>query len=435
MAGNKLSKKIKKYKGTVVVVGLGYVGLPLACLASEKGYRVLGLDLSKNKIDLINKKISPIKDHKLSRWLKSVEIEATDDPRVIKKAKIIIICVPTPIDQFNNPDLKPVQGAAKTIARNLTKGQLVILESTVNPGVCEEVVLPILLQSGKKAGRDFFLAHCPERINPGDKKWYVRNIPRVVGGYSLNCLKKAVSFYRSILESEVRPMKSLKEAEATKILENSFRDINIAFINEIAQSFEKLGIDVLDVINGAKTKPFAFMAHYPSCGIGGHCIPVDPYYLIEKAKQVGFDHKFLKLAREINNGMPKYTVNQLSQALNSLGKAVKGTKIGLLGLAYKADVDDIRESPSLKIIKILNELGANLEIYDPYFPDKSMVKNLEEILAKCEVLLVATNHQEFVNMDLKKLKKYKIKIIIDGKNCLDKEKIIKMGIIYKGIGR
>lgn len=426
---------MKKNKGTVAVVGLGYVGLPLACLAAEKGYRVLGLELSKNKIDLINNKISPIKEKKLNRWLKRVELEATDDFKVLNKAKIVIICVPTPIDHFNNPDLRPVKSAAKTIADNLTKGQLVILESTVNPGVCEEVVLPILSQSGKKVGKDFFLAHCPERINPGDKKWSVRNIPRVVGGYSDKCLKMAVNFYRSVLESEVRPMNSLKEAEATKILENSFRDINIAFVNEIAQSFEKLGIDVLDVIEGAKTKPFAFLAHFPSCGIGGHCIPVDPYYLIKRAKKEGFNHRFLKLAREINNSMPKYTVYLLQEALKKLGKALKSSKVGLLGIAYKAGVSDTRESPFYKIKKLMQDFKVDFQAYDPYVKEDSTVSSLNELLKKSEAIILITDHQEFRKMDLKKLKKYHIKVVIDGKNSLDKEKIKKLGLIYKGIGR
>jgi nucleotide sugar dehydrogenase len=428
-------EKVKKYKKTVAIIGLGYVGLPLACLCAEKGYRVYGIDKDRSKINKINKNISPIDDKDVKDWIKRVKIEATADYSVIKKTDIVVICVPTPVDKFYNPDLKPVISATENIRKNLKKGHLIIMESTVNPGVCEEVMLSILEKSGLKAGRDFDLAHCPERINPGDPKWNVRNIPRCIGAFSKKGLAKAVRFYQSILEAEVRPMKSLKEAEATKIIENAFRDVNIAFVNELAKSFEKLGIDLIDVLRGSATKPFAFMPHWPSCGVGGHCIPVDPYYLIERAKMSGFDHKFLKLAREINNSMPGYTIDRLKDALNQVQKSVKGTKIGVLGLSYKANVGDIRESPSLKIIKLLDEQEAKTEVYDPFFPEKSTVNNLDELLKKVEALVIATDHSEFVKMDLGKLKKNKIKVVIDGKNCLDKEKIKKLGIIYKGIGR
>lgn len=366
---------------------------------------------------------------------KKVDIEATTDSSIIKKADIVMVCVPTPVDKEYMPDLTPIKSAASSLAEHLKKDQLIIFESTVNPGVCQEVVLPILEKSGLKAGQDFYLAHCPERIDPGNKKWNVRNIPRVVGAYAKEGLEKAVKFYQSILEGQVRPMKSLKEAEATKIVENTFRDINIAFVNELARSFDKLGIDVYDVIQGASTKPFAFMAHYPSIGVGGHCIPVDPYYLIKRAKSAGFDHKFLKLAREINKSMPGYAVNQLMLALNQINKSIKGTKIGLLGISYKANVSDKRETPFSDIQKLIKELDADLLIYDPYFKKESNVKNLDELIEKSEVLVVVTNHNEFVNVDLNKLKDNNIKIIIDGKNCLNKEKIEEMGIIYKGMGR
>jgi len=909
-----MRKRVKnKKKEIVAIIGLGYVGLPLACLCAEKGYKVYGLGKDRKKINLINKSISPIADKKTDEWLRQVKIEATADYSVIKKSNIIVVCVPTPVDEQYNPDLKPVISATEGIRKNLRKGHLVIMESTVNPGVCEEVMLPILEKSGLKAGRDFDLAHCPERINPGDPKWNVRNIPRCVGALTKKGCERAVKFYKSILEAEVTPMKSLKEAEATKIIENAFRDINIAFVNELAKSFERLGIDLIDVIKGASTKPFAFMPHWPGVGVGGHCfdgrewvtirfgydiqtltfkqldhllqvkamaetfragkvlcraprdlqvlsydletrktifrpvslftrqraaslielqtdynvkvrvtpqhpmivqrdqqvrlqwardiavgdqfllttnipsvqkrpteldllailppaflakirvkllpqdvkkygdklasmltstagkrdylrdnsipvkvwlrlepklkikrcrlllctgrgpsfsqlravlrvdthfsrllgyylsegcltnekktarlrftvhpketqfladlrhilnrhaivfseyrdpkwrahhvkvssailgyvfqhflqtgtdcysmripqvvmgnaqcraevlkglfrgdggvqyvtgrrayvkhgrtyvhrnnslsvnyftsspvlfqqvsllllergivpnierrpglmrisgdenlqrflgvfvdqkaerlqayfrnqrkvisysrfhretgwitvpvtqsrkipgenvfsmeveqtntlitsnglivhncIPVDPYYLIERAKMSGFDHKFLKLAREINNSMPAYTVEKLQDALNQIKKSVKGTSVGILGLSYKANVGDLRETPSLRVIKLLQELEAKVEIYDPYFPDKSTVKNLDELLKKCYALILITNHQEFVNMDLSKLKKYGIKVLVDGRNCLVKEKIKKLGIIYKGVGR
>jgi len=429
-------KKLKKNKA-IIVVGLGYVGLPLACLCAEKGYKIYGLARNAKNLRMINKGVNPLKDDpSLDDTIAKKLITASKDFSYVAKSDIIIICVPTPVDKFYNPDLTPVKSASKNIAKYLKKGQLVIVESTINPGVCEEVVQPILENISKlKAGKDFYLAHCPERINPGDPKWNVGNIPRVVGALSQKGLSLALKLYRSIIEANIRPMKSIKEAEAAKIVENSFRDINIAFVNELARSFDKLGIDVYDVIQGAATKPFAFLAHYPSIGVGGHCIPVDPYYLIERAKLVGFDHEFLKLAREINNRMPYYVVKALQRNLNSLKLSVKGTAIGILGLSYKANVGDIRESPSEKVIEYLKELESDVHIYDPYFPELSTEKDLDTFLKKVKAVVLATDHKEFVEMDLNKLKEHKIKIVIDGKNCLDKEKILKLGIIYKGIGR
>jgi nucleotide sugar dehydrogenase len=427
----------RKQKEVITIVGLGYVGLPLACLCVEKGYKTYGIAKDKRKLDMINNGENPlVDDQSLNKVIATKAIQAGRDFNCVAKSDIIIICVPTPVDEFHNPDLTPVESASKNVAKYLKKGQLVIIESTINPGVCEEVVKPILEEiSSLQAGKDFYLAHCPERINPGDPKWSVRNIPRVVGALSKKGLILAIKFYKNIIEGDIKGMKSIKEAEAAKIVENSFRDINIAFVNELAKSFEKLDIDLYDVIQGAATKPFAFMPHWPSVGVGGHCIPVDPYYLIERAKIAGFDHKFLKLAREINNSMPKYAVGLLTAALNNLGKPINGTKIGILGLSYKADVGDIRESPSLKVIKILKDRGAALEVYDPYFSEKSSVKSLSELLRKTQAILVVTNHKEFINMDVKKLKQYGIKVVIDGKNCLNKNEIQKMDIIYKGIGR
>lgn len=432
---NKRIQKAKRRLGAVAVVGLGYVGLPLACLAAEKGYTVFGIIKNKLKAEMISAGQCPIDDSRLKRWLKKVQIEAGTDYSVVRKVKTVIVCVPTPIDSLNNPDFGPLIDACSNLVRYLKRGQLVIIESTINPGVCEEIVLPILEKSRLKAGRNFSLAHCPERINPGDPKWTVRNIPRVVGGYTPKDRDRAVRFYESIIEAAIRPMQSLKAAEATKVIENSFRDVNIAFVNEVAQSFARMGIDAVDVINGAKTKPFAFMAHYPSCGVGGHCIPVDPYYLIERAKKSGFDHKFLKLAREINNGMPKYTVDLLIDALNERGRAVKGSRIGLLGIAYKADIDDTRESPFYVIRSLLEALGARIEAYDPHVPNQSTVASLEALLQRVEVIVLATNHKEFLDLNGRVLKRYGIQVVVDGKNALARDEIIKAGIVYRGIGR
>ena len=404
----------KKRKEHIAIIGLGYVGLPLAVLVAEKGYRVTGIDHGRSRVQKLRRGINTLpSETRITDAIKKRIFTATTDPSVLRSADIIIICVPTPVDHFYKPDLNPVMSAARTIAKYQGKNQLVVLESTVNPGVCEEVVLPILEKTGKKAGRDFELAHCPERINPGDPKWYVGNIPRCVGATTSRGAKRAAAFYRHLINGEIRIMKSIKEAEATKIIENSFRDVNIAFVNELARSFDKLGIDLFDVLQGAANKPFAFMPHWPSIGVGGHCIPVDPYYLIERAKKSGFDHKFLSLAREINNAMPEYAVNQLQLLLNQRHESMAGRKIGVLGLSYKANVGDIRESPSLKVIQLLRDLGADVVIYDPYFPEQSTVPTLEAVLKKSEALIVAVNHREFTALDGRMLKKHKIQAVLD----------------------
>jgi UDP-N-acetyl-D-glucosamine dehydrogenase len=424
----------------ICVIGLGYVGLPLACLCARKGYEVYGYDVDSNKVDLINKKVSPIKDQELEDGLKLVDVKATTDPSVIRACDVVFVCVPTPIKENYMPDLRFVEGAVETICQNLNKscsGQLVIIESTIHPGTCEEVIMPIFDKFGLIHNRDFFLAHCPERIDPGNKKWNVENIPRVVGGLSSEATNKAVELYRNILVSgvDVMSLSSIKAAEAVKITENTFRDVNIAFVNELAMSFDKLGIDVTEVIKGASTKPFAFMPHWPSCGVGGHCIPVDPYYLIEHAKSKGFDHSFLSLARNINKKMPEYSVVRLEEALSSIGKSIDGTKIGVLGLAYKGNVDDTRESPAFEVIELLQAKGAEVFVFDPYLMKESHVGSVEDMLNKVEVLFLVTEHNEFKNFDFSKLNGTNVKVIIDGKNCLDKAVVESYGIIYKGIGR
>lgn len=419
----------------VCVIGLGYVGFPLAVLCATKGYEVFGYDKDEKKLSRVEKGENIVGEEYLDKIIPKVKINVIRDEKEIKKCDINIIAVPTPVDEKYFPDLGFVVSASETVAKNMKPGALVVVESTINPGVCDEVVKPIFEKAGHTVGKDVFIAHCPERINPGDQKWNVTNIPRVVGSFEEKGLKMALDFYKSIISAEIMPMKSIFEAEATKIMENSFRDINIAFVNELAKSFDLMGIDVTNVIRGAATKPFAFMAHWPSCGVGGHCIPVDPYYLIEKAKELNFDHKFLRVAREINNGMPLYTVELLQDALNQVGKAFKGSRIGVLGLSYKANVGDLRESPALKIIELLKEREAILHIFDPHVPGKSTSKTIEEILEKSEALVVATNHKEFVEIPPEKFKEYGIKVIVDGMNCIDKEKIQKLGIVYKGIGR
>lgn len=420
-----------------MVIGLGYVGLPLALLADQKGYKVTGIDVNKEKVGLINKKLVPFVDQKLTDTIKKSKLTASTDFKALDQADIVVICVPTPVDEHHKPDLEPVISSCKQVAKHLKKGQLIILESTVNPGVCDEIVTPILEKGSKlKVGKDFHLAHCPERINPGDTKYDVSNIARVVGSNSSAGLEQAVDFYTSIIDAPIKPMQSLKEAEAVKIVENCFRDVNIAFVNELAMSFSRLGIDIKNVIEGASTKPYAFMAHYPGCGVGGHCIAVDPYYLIEYAQATnGFTHKMLALAREINNGMPKFTVDTLLGALKKQGLGFKKAGVAVLGLAYKADIDDCRESPSYEVIKELKKLKMAVKIFDPYVKKDSTADSLDDALTGVQAVVIATAHKEFKQLSPAYLKSKGVKVVVDGRNCLDKNAVVEAGIAYYGIGR
>ncbi|HWA64495.1 MAG TPA: nucleotide sugar dehydrogenase [Candidatus Paceibacterota bacterium] len=421
---------------TIAVVGLGYVGLPLAVLADQKKYSVIGIDKNLAKIESLRQGVMPFEDKRLEKQFKKTSIAFTDQFEEIKRTSIVVICVPTPVRNDHVPDLEPVKSAARGIGAHLQKGQLVILESTVNPGVCEEILIPLLEEtSGLVAGADFQVAHCPERVNPGDPNWHVGNIPRVVGSYDDGGLDRALQFYRSLVKAEIFPMHSLKEAEAVKIVENSFRDINIAFVNELAMSFSKLGIDVVNVIQGASTKPFAFMPHFPSCGVGGHCIPVDPYYLIAYAKKNGFYHDFLSLARKINNHMPEFTVERLVYGLNEKRIGIKGATVAVLGLAYKPNVDDCRESPSFTIIKHLEYHGASIRTFDPYVPNLSTEQTLEQALDGADAALIATAHDQFKTLRPADLNACGVAVVVDGCNCLPKDEFLKANFVYKGIGR
>lgn len=426
----------QKDKNSVAIIGLGYVGLPLALLSRRKGYKVIGIDTNEQKVNQINSGISPINDKNLIIQVKKYSIFATTQFSEIKQAEIIVVCVPTPV-KGSKPDLSPVKSASKNIAKYLKKEHIVILESTVNPGVCEEIVIPILeKQSGFTCGKDFYFAHCPERINPGDTKWQVDNIPRVIGGISEKSLSIAYDFYSDIIDAPIHKMESVKEAEAVKIVENCFRDVNIAFVNELAQSFSRIGIDVVNVIKGASTKPFAFMPHFPSRGVGGHCIPVDPYYLIAYAKKHGFTHKLLREARKINSQMPHYTIEKIYEALNE-ANALKDRppKIAVLGLAYKKDIDDTRESPSYEIIRLLKQKGAEVKVYDPYVKDPKNSKNLLDAIKNTNAVVIATAHSIFQKITPQLLKKAGVKAFIDGENAFDKKTFCTSGIVYKGIGR
>ncbi len=415
----------------IVIVGLGYVGLPLALLTSKKGFDVTGIDLSKEKVAKINKHQDPINDEYVQKNIARTTLSASSEFTDISDSEIVVICVPTPVKDDYQPDLEPLKKAVSEVAKKVRKDTLIIVESTVNPGVCDEIVIPLIEKESKlKVNKDFYVSHCPERINPGDKKWSVENIPRVAGSSNEIGLTRTVKFYETIIDAPIKPMATIKEAEAVKVVENSFRDVNIAFVNELAMSFTKLGINVKNVIDGSATKPFGFMPFYPSIGVGGHCIPVDPYYLIEYARGYGFEHEFLSLARSINNHMPEFTVEQLADGLNESGMALKGARVAVLGLSYKPNVADDRESPSYKLIKHLESKGAKVTIYDPYFPDKSTVKDLKAALGNQDAIVVATSHQEFLDMDLQQLD---VKVFLDGKNAFDKSKLPKT-TVYRGIG-
>lgn len=421
---------------TIAVIGLGYVGLPLALLASNKKFEVIGLDIDQDKIDKLIAKKSYIGDVSDEDIASSKAVFSSDFEHVAK-SDVVIVSVPTPVTHDKQPDLGPVKSAVASIAPHLKDGTLVVIESTINPGVCNDLIIPLLEKlTSKRVGIDIFLAHCPERINPGDETWNVSNINRVVGADSQRELKLAVTLYRQLIDAEIKPMGSLKEAEAVKVVENSFRDINIAFVNELAMSFHKLGINLENVIDGASTKPFSFMAHRPGVGVGGHCIPVDPYYLIEYAHQSGFEHRFLRLARNINESMPKFTVDLLIEALNELKLPLKDTRIALLGLSYKANVGDDRESPAYEIKRLLEEGEAKLSIYDPHIKEGSNTESIEEALRGASAVLVATGHDAFKSVGTDLLKKHGIKVLIDGRNIFmaNKDQLRKSGIIYRGIG-
>lgn len=422
---NKSTKKKTTATKRLAIIGLGYVGWPLVLLAMRRGYRVHGIDIDSTKIEKLQSSLDTASN--------SITLAATFEG--VAEVETMVVCVPTPVHENHEPDLEPLKNAAISIAPHLKRDQLIIIESTVNPGVCEEVVLPLLLAGSGLAQEEIYFAHCPERINPGDPKWNVENIPRVVGALNAKSLKRAIEFYESVLTGAIKPLSSLKEAEAVKMVENSFRDINIAFVNELGMSFSRLGIDVMHVIEGASTKPFGFMTHYPGCGVGGHCIPVDPYYLITYAKQNGFTHRFLAMAREVNNAMPAFAVSRLIEAFAEAGMAPRGKRVALLGIAYKPNIEDYRESPSLAINDELVRHGIEVQSFDPHVPEHSSAKTLKAALQGTDAVIVATAHDSFRELTPGYLKRHGVRIVIDGRNCLPKEQFVKAGMTYRGIGR
>jgi len=396
-----LEEKLRDKLATIGIVGLGYVGLPLAVAFAMARFKVLGFDTQQKRADLVNRGKSYIADvssDNLSSVVTGKLLEATTDQSRIKEVNAICICVPTPLTKTKDPELSYVIIESEAVSRYLQKGQLVVLESTTYPGTTREVMLPILEHSGLKAGRDFYLAFSPERTDPGSKNYNIRNTPKLVGGLDPKSTKLATLLYSQIVERVV-PVSSPEVAEMTKVFENVFRSVNIALVNELAYLCEKMGLSVWKVIAAASTKPFGYMTFYPGPGIGGHCIPLDPYYLANKAREFDFHTRFIELAAEINEHMPYHVVSRILEVLSTRGKGLNGAKILVLGVAYKKDVEDIRESPALKIIQLLSERGVEISYNDPYVSqihlpagDMESVELNEECLASMDCVVIVADH-------------------------------------------
>ena len=396
-----LEKKLAEKTAVIGIVGLGYVGLPLAVSFAESGCRVIGFDVKQQRVDWVNEGRSYIVDVDSERLASAVTknlLEATADQDRLKEVDAICICVPTPLTQTKEPELSYVVYESEEISKRLRPGQLVVLESTTYPGTTNEVMLPILERSGLKGGRDFYLAYSPERVDPGSKSYTIKNTPKVVGGIDDESTRLAQTLYRQVSDVVI-PVSSPEVAEMTKIFENVFRSVNIALVNELTLLCEKMGISVWEVIDAAASKPFGFMPFYPGPGIGGHCIPLDPYYLANKAREFDFHTRFIELAADINEQMPYYVASRIMEALNARGKSLRGAEVLVLGVAYKKDVEDTRESPSLKLLKLLREKGANLNYNDPYIEsvqvgDSVMTSvELEEArISSADCVVIATDH-------------------------------------------
>jgi UDP-N-acetyl-D-glucosamine dehydrogenase len=437
-----LLEKINNKSAVVGIIGLGYVGLPLGLEFALKGFKVLGFDLDPRKPELLSKGktyIKHIKEEKIQKAVSSSKFSATTDFSRLPEADAIIICVPTPLDEHREPDMSYIVNTATTVQKYLRKGQLVSLESTTYPGTTDEVLLPMfeeapLVQSSDKTkkkfkvGEDFFLAFSPEREDPNNPVYSTSTIPKVVGGITPKCVELACALYNNVIVKTV-PVSSARAAEATKLLENIYRSINIALVNELKMVFDRMDIDIWEVIEAAKTKPFGYNAFYPGPGLGGHCIPIDPFYLTWKAREYDVNTKFIELAGEINTFQPYYVVEKTMEALNQHKKSLNGSKVLILGAAYKKDIDDMRESPSLKLIEIFREKGALVSYNDPYVEklprtrkyqfDMSSVELTEENLKSFDVVVLSTDH---TNYDYKFIAE-NAKIIIDSRNAFSSRKI------------
>ncbi|AYD39798.1 nucleotide sugar dehydrogenase [Clostridium fermenticellae] len=396
--------KLKNKTAKLGVVGLGYVGLPLAVEKAKAGYEVIGFDIQDKKVSMVNNGknyIGDVVDSDLTGLIKNKKLTATTDFSFVKDVDTVCICVPTPLDKYKQPDISYVVNSTENVAKYLHRGMLVVLESTTYPGTTEEVLKPILERNGLKCGEDFFLAFSPERVDPGNKEFKTKNTPKVVGGCTEECTEVAATLYRSVLKSEIYTVSSPAIAEMEKILENTFRNINIALVNEMALLCNKMGIDVWEVINAAKTKPYGYMAFYPGPGLGGHCIPLDPFYLEWKAKEYDFHTKLIESSGIINDSMPEFVVDNAMKLLNGHKKAMNGAKVLLLGVAYKKDIDDMRESPALKVIENLEKNGANVIINDPYIPEfKHNGKTYNSVdwkkeIDNADIVIITTDHSDY----------------------------------------
>lgn len=418
-----LKEKIISKKAKIGVIGMGYVGLSLAMGFAKKGFKVYGIDIDEDRIKRLNRNQSYIVDipvSEIAQARKDKTFTATMDFSCVRSLDAVIVCVPTPLSKTKEPDVTYIASAVKSIAKYLKRGHLVVLESTTYPGTTEEIMLPALESSGWKEGRDFYLAFSPERIDPGNKEYKVENTPKIVGGLSDKSTEIAVALYSQVIENVI-PASSSKVAEMVKLLENTFRIVNVSLVNEIMIMCDRLDIDVWEVIELAKTKPYGFMPFYPGPGIGGHCIPVDPLYLSWKARMAGFEARFIDLASYINTEMPHHVVSKVAEALNERGKPLKRAKVLVMGVAYKKDVKDLRESPALEIMDLLLEKGVYLSYYDPFIPflkiydfDLIGVPFNANVFKDSDCVLIITDHTD---VDYKLVAKHS-DLIVDTRNVL-----------------
>ena len=428
-----LKDKIANRTARVGVVGLGYVGLPLAVEFANAGFHVTGIDVQREKVDQLNAGISYVKDvesHLVKPLVDSGKLRATTDFAVISELDTVDICVPTPLRKTKDPDMSYVVSAADAIAEHMHPGLLVMLESTTYPGTTDELVLPKLEASGLTIGKDFFLCFSPERVDPGNPKFHTSNIPKVVGGITAECTRLGALFYNQALDTVV-PVSSTRVAEMVKLLENTFRMINIGLVNELALMCDRMNIDVWEVIDAAATKPFGFMPFYPGPGLGGHCIPIDPFYLSWKSKEAGIEARFIELAGYINGRMPEFVIEKIQNALNDASKPVRGSRIHIVGVAYKRNIDDVRESPALDIILLLQHLGAAVSYSDPFVPNLRIngsalaSQDLSSAVKTSDCVVIVTDHggvdyQALVNDSM---------LIVDTRNALKgirSEKIVRL---------